>query len=214
MAASRRSSPVFARLYRWVSPLMERAGMTAHRRDLLAGLAGRVVEVGAGNGLLFAHYPPGVTSVLAIEPEPSLRAAAVLAAVDAPVPVRVSDGTAERIDVPDGAFDAAVTCLVLCSVADQASALREIHRVVRPGGELRVLEHVRAATPALRGVQRACDATVWPAIAGGCHTGRDTAAAVEAAGFSFTRRRHLDFPGGPIRLPTSPHVIGVARRNR
>ena len=107
------------------------------RRRLVAGLAGRVVEVGAGNGRMFAHYPGSVAEVVAVEPDDTLRALAERAAAHAPVPVRVVDGDADHLPLPDAAADAVVTSLVLCSVPDQASALAEILRVLRRGGELR-----------------------------------------------------------------------------
>jgi len=92
--------PIFARAYARLSHGMERE-IGGRRRDLLAGLAGRVMEVGAGNGLNFRHYPAAVSEVLAVEPEPYLRRLAVAAARDAPVPVEVVDGTAERLRFPD-----------------------------------------------------------------------------------------------------------------
>jgi ubiquinone/menaquinone biosynthesis C-methylase UbiE len=202
--------PIFARLYARVSPAMDRGGLIEHRRRLLAGLAGRVIEVGAGNGLNFAHYPPAVTSVLAVEPEPVLRELARQAAENAAVPVEVVDGVAKRLPIEDASVDAAVACLVLCSVPDQVAALRELRRVLRPGGELRFLEHVRAETPGLRRVQRLLDATFWPMLGGGCHAGRDTVAAIENAGFTVERADRLTFPESRIPLPASPHVLGTA----
>jgi ubiquinone/menaquinone biosynthesis C-methylase UbiE len=184
--------------------------MIEHRRRLLAGLAGRVIEVGAGNGLNFAHYPSAVTGVLAVEPEPVLCGLARQAAENAAVPVEVVDGVAERLPIGDASVDAAVACLLLCSVPDQGAALRELGRVVRPGGELRFLEHVRAETPGLRRVQRLLDAIFWSMLAGGCHAGRDTAAAIENAGFAVERVDRLRFPESRIPLPTSPHVLGIA----
>jgi SAM-dependent methyltransferase len=204
--------PIFARVYARVSVPIEAHGAAAHRDELLAELAGRVVEVGAGNGLNFDHYPDTVTDVVAVEPEPYLRRRAVEAAARAAVTVRVVDATAEALPSATGAFDAAVASLVLCSVTDPAAALRELHRVVRPGGELRFYEHVRAATAGLARLQRVTD-VVWPHLAGGCHTSRDTTRAITDAGFEITRRRDFDFrPGGPLGLAVGPHVIGRARR--
>ena len=155
--------------------------MAAHRRQALDGLTGTVIEAGAGNGLNFAHYPAGVTAVLAVEPDPYLRQIAGQQARQARVPVEVRDGVAERLPAADASFDAAVATMVLCSVADQRAVLAEIHRVVRPGGQLRFLEHVQAGTPGLRRAQRVLDATVWPLLVGGCHTGRDTLAAIASS---------------------------------
>jgi ubiquinone/menaquinone biosynthesis C-methylase UbiE len=204
--------PLFARFWLWVSPGMERGGMARHRDDLLAGLSGRVIEVGAGNGLNFGHYPPGVTQVLAVEPNPLLRRVAADAAARAPVPVEVTAGTADRLPAADTDFDAGVASLVLCSVPDQPAALRELYRVIRPGGELRFLEHVQATTPGLRRVQRALDATFWPLLCGGDHLGRDTAAEIERAGFRTDRLDRLRFPDSRLTMPSTPHILGRASR--
>jgi ubiquinone/menaquinone biosynthesis C-methylase UbiE len=206
-----RPHPIFARVYARISPAMDAQGAAGHRRALLAGLAGRVLEVGAGNGLNFAHYPSAVTEVLAVEPEPYLRGLAQAAAGQAPVPVRVVDGTADALPAPDAGMDAAVASLVLCSVPDQAHALAELHRVLRPGGELRFFEHVQAETAGLARVQRLAD-LVWPTLLGGCHTSRDTLAAVTAAGFQITSVRRFRFPDGRLPQPAAPHVLGVAHR--
>lgn len=184
--------------------------MDQRRQMLLTGLTGEVVEVGAGDGLNFPHYPPAVIHVLAVEPEPHLRRLAGEAARQAPVPVEVVDGLAERLPFADASADAVVASLVLCSVADQAAALQEIRRVLKPGGQLRFLEHVRADTPGLVRVQRVLDATVWPRVAGGCHTGRDTAAAIEDAGFSIESLERYLFP--EARTPVSFHILGTAIR--
>lgn len=201
---------LFGRYYARVSPAMDTGGMLAYRQRLLAGLAGQVIEVGAGNGLNFAHYPATVTRVLAVEPNPVLREIASQHAANAPVPVEVCDGHAERLPAADGVFDAAVASLVLCSVADQGAVLREIRRVLRPGGQLRFLEHVQARAPGLRRLQRLADATLWPPLAGGCHTGRDTVAAIEAAGFTVGEVEAFRFPDSWLTTPASPHVRGEA----
>jgi len=212
VSGPRRRRPIFARVYAYLSPKMEREGVAEFRAELLAGLTGRVIEVGAGNGLNFAHYPPEVTGVLALEPEPYLRDLAHRAAETAPVPVEVVEGVAERLPAADASADAVVVSLMLCSVADQQAVLGEIHRVLRPGGRLHFFEHVLAETPGLARVQRVLDATVWPHIGGGCHAARDTAAAIEAGGFGIERVRRFRFPETGIPSHTSPHVLGVASR--
>ncbi|MGH8776643.1 MAG: class I SAM-dependent methyltransferase [Jiangellaceae bacterium] len=198
-----------------VSPCHEYAARQpsgVRRRLLVTGLTGRVIEVGAGDGANFAHYPADVSSVLAVEPEPYLRRRAEHAATLTGVPVQVTDGLAEDLPAEDGSFDAAVVSLVLCSVTDQPKALREMHRVLRPGGRLRFFEHVRADGPAMRRVQRLLDATVWPALFGGCHTGADTATAIEDAGFRIEQLNRPRFPDMAIPLPTSQHMLGTASR--
>jgi len=127
------------------------------RTALLAGLTGRVVEVGAGNGMNFSHYPLSVEEVVAVEPEPYLRAKAERAAATAPVTVHVRDGLADALPLESGSIDAAVLSLVLCSVPDQPRALAELRRVLKPGGELRFMEHVRADGPRKAQVQSVAD---------------------------------------------------------
>ena len=210
--AERVSNPVFARIFPRLSQAMEAGGMAAHRERLLAGLTGQVIDVGTGTGASFGHYPSAVDHVIAIEPEPRLRQIATAAARAAPVPVTVTDGLASALPVPDASFDAAVAAFVLCTVPDQDAALREIHRVLKPGGVLCFLEHVRADTPGFTRIQRALDATVWPHLFGGCHLGRDTAAAIEQAGFSIRRLDRFLFPEACT--PVSFHITGQATRRR
>ncbi|MGH3665430.1 MAG: class I SAM-dependent methyltransferase [Egibacteraceae bacterium] len=202
---------LFAWAYPRLSTAMESRGAGAHRDELLAGLRGRVVEIGAGNGLNFAHYPATVGEVIAVEPEPWLRTLAQRAAHRAPVPVHVVEGVAEHLPGADGSCDAGVVSLVLCSVAVPATALAELRRVVRPGGQLRFYEHVRADTAAMARVQDALD-VVWPRLAAGCHTGRDSVAAIADAGFVVEEVRRFRFPPGPVPVPLSPHALGRAHR--
>lgn len=201
----------FSRFYARISPGMEDQGMAELRQEMLAGLHGRVVEIGPANGLNFAHYPSTVTEVVAVEPEPFLRELAVQAARQAPVPITVVPGRAERLPMADHSVDAAVVCLVLCSVLDREQAIHELRRVVRPDGNLRFLEHCIADTPGLRRVQRLADATIWPLLTGGCHTATNPVAALEDKGFTITAVRRLRFPEHRISLPATPHVLGRAR---
>jgi ubiquinone/menaquinone biosynthesis C-methylase UbiE len=199
--------PLFARLYMRTASDKE----DEYRRELLAGLEGQVIEVGAGHGLNFACYPDAVERVLAVEPESVLRTAAIEAAAKAAVDVEVVEGVAGELPAADESFDAGIASLVLCSVSDQQRALAELRRVIRPGGQLRFYEHVIAHPPMSRRLQRFADATFWPRVAGGCHLSRDTEAAIEQAGFEIQASRRFGFsPGSPV--PPIPHVLGVARR--
>jgi SAM-dependent methyltransferase len=207
--AYRIDNPFFARVWPVVAA-HEAAPVRALRRENLAGLSGRVLEIGAGAGTNFANYPPTVTQVVAIEPEPRLAAHARAAAAVAPVPVVVIGETAEGFE--DGEpFDAVVCSLVLCSVRDAAGVLRRMYSLLRPGGELRYLEHVASAGARGR-LQRLADATLWPRLFGNCHTHRYTERAIVDAGFEVdTSRREWTLPiWAP--LPVSELALGRARR--
>jgi ubiquinone/menaquinone biosynthesis C-methylase UbiE len=202
--------PLFARVYIWLS--RGRDPEIEHRQTLLAGLRGRVIEVGAGNGLNFPHYPAEVTRVVAVEPEPTLRHAASEAAANAAVPVEVVDGTASNLPAQDEEFDVGIASLVLCSVPDQRQALAELRRVIRPGGELRFYEHVVSHDRRRARLMRFADRTFWPRISGNCHMSRDTQSAIDAAGFEIEEVDRFRFsPGAPV--PALPHIRGVARRH-
>lgn len=193
--------PLFARA--WTSVLGRNAMGWSDRADLVEGLRGRVLEVGAGDGLNFEHYGDGVTEVVAVEPEPHLRAAAAARGIQR---VAVLDGVAEALPLEDASVDAVVACLVLCTVGSQDRALAEIGRVLRPGGELRFYEHVAATGRAGRAAQRALDGSgLWPRLAGGCHLTRDTESAIRAAGFALPAADLRRF-----RVSLVPHVAGRA----
>jgi SAM-dependent methyltransferase len=181
------------------------------RRRALAGLRGRVLELGCGDGRSFEHYPATVTQVLGVEPDPTARAAAAERAHAVQVPIEVVDGDAGALPAVTGSFDAAVVMGVLCSVPDPARALAEVVRVLAPGGELRFWEHVRSRNPAFRIVQRAADALFWTRALGGCRTTRDTEAAIRAAGFRFETIERGFHPSSPLTITAAPYVLGVAR---
>jgi ubiquinone/menaquinone biosynthesis C-methylase UbiE len=202
--------PRFARMYEKISAEAERRGTAELRDRALAGLTGRVIEVGAGNGMNFRHYPDTVTEVVAVEPENNLRALAERAAASSPVPVKVVAGHGDALLFDDASFDAAVVSLVLCSVPEPQHFLGEVRRVLKPGGELRFFEHVRSARPLL-GVFQDVITPVWSAIGGGCHLNRDSRAAIEAAGFEID---DLDrFTYAPLKfVPPHAHILGRARK--
>ena len=211
MAPTDLPHPRFARLYLRAAPDAERRGVGEHRERLLAGASGRVLELGAGQGLNFPHYPSTVDAVLAVEPEPTLRAAAERAATVAPVPVSVVAGVADALPADDAGFDVVVASLVLCSVPDPARALAELRRVLRPDGELRFYEHVVAERGPRRAFLRFADRSgLWPAVAGGCHPARDTVGAIERAGFAVASIERFGFAPAPL-MPAIPHVLGIAR---
>ena len=199
--------PFFARLWMLLSahetPLLQRL-----RAENLAGLSGRVLEVGAGTGANFAHYPSAVRQVIALEPEIQLAPRAREAAATAPVPVTVIESTIETL--PDTEpFDAVVCSLVLCSVGDLSAVLRQLYSMLKTEGQLRFFEHV--ASPGWRGgLQRLADATVWPRLAGNCHTHRDTEGAIRAAGFTVVAARHQRAFPAWVPIPVSEVAVGRA----
>jgi SAM-dependent methyltransferase len=182
------------------------------RRRVLAGLSGEVIEVGSGDGRSFEHYPPEVQRLLAVEPDPTARAAAEPRAQGASFPIEIVEGDAASLPAVEATFDAAVVMGLLCSVPDPAAALRELRRVLKPGGELRFWEHVRSGNAAFRGVQRAADRLFWTKALGGCETTRDTLAAIRAAGFEVDRVDHGFHSSSLLTVTCAPYVQGAARR--
>lgn len=202
-------NPFFARLWMTMSG-HEPDSLRRLRVANLAGLTGRVLEVGAGTGTNFAHYPAGVTEVIALEPERRLAEVARDAADAAPVPVIVSTAAIEEFGAEES-FDAVVCSLVLCSVDDPDSVVRQLYSMLKPGGELRYLEHV--AGVGLRAtLQKVADATVWPRLLGNCHTHRNTEATIAAAGFSVDGSRREQTLPGWLPVPVSEFAIGRAIR--
>jgi SAM-dependent methyltransferase len=181
------------------------------RRQVLAGLRGSVIEVGSGDGRSFEHYPPGVEHVLAVEPDATARTAAVERAQDAAVPIEVVEGAAEKLPAADGEFDAAVLMGILCTVRDPAAALRELRRILKPGGELRFWEHVRSGNTVFRGLQRATDALFWTRALGGCETTRDTTTAIRAAGFEIVTLERGFHSSSILTITSAPYILGTAR---
>jgi ubiquinone/menaquinone biosynthesis C-methylase UbiE len=157
-------------------------------------------------------YPPEVTEVIAIEPEPTLRGQAETAAESATVPIRVLAGVADELPLADASVDAAVASLVLCAVPDQQHALAEIRRVLRPGRELRFYEHVIPRCQPKRLLLQVVDRSgLWPKIAGGCHPARDTTDAIMQAGFDIEEIERFGFAAQRFE-PLIPHILGIARR--
>jgi ubiquinone/menaquinone biosynthesis C-methylase UbiE len=197
--------PVFARCYERISRWANDIGEKEHRAELVGPAAGRVLEMGCGNGLNFEHYRRA-SRVVALEPDPTMLGLARPRARATPVPVTLVRGAGEALPFPDGLFDTVVASLVLCSVQAPSGAAEEMARVLRPGGELRFLEHVRSSR-ALGAAVQDLVAPAWSSFAGNCHPNRDTMAILRAAGFEPRGRR---FPFGPP-SPCRPHVLGVAR---
>jgi ubiquinone/menaquinone biosynthesis C-methylase UbiE len=187
------------------------AGYRELRRRLVAGLRGNVIEVGAGGGPTFEHYPADVEALVAVEPDPVAREQAAERAAGSGIRIEIVEGLADALPADDESCDAAVVSGLLCSVPDPSAALRELRRVLRPGGELRFLEHVRSNNAAFRGVQRAVDRLFWTRALGGCETTRDTLAAIRAAGFEVESVDRGFHSSSWLTVTSAPYVLGVAR---
>jgi ubiquinone/menaquinone biosynthesis C-methylase UbiE len=197
--------PIFAALYDQKSASAERRWMGERRRRLLAGARGAVLEIGGGTGANLAHYR-NVDRVTIAEPDPFMRNRIGPKLDEARVPVEVSAAGAEALPYPDGSFDTVVSTLVLCTVPDQEAALDEVRRVLRPGGRLLFIEHVRAAGSAARWQDRL--EPLWRRLLAGCHPNRDTVTAIEEAGFEIETFESF-YPPDPLSSLT-PHVQGSA----
>lgn len=174
---------VMARLYDPFVWLGELAGMRRRRRELLTAARGRVVEIGAGTGLNVAHYPDAVDELVLTEPEPGMRRKLERRLDRLARRALIVDAPAQRLPFDDHSVDTVVGTLVLCTVEDPESALREIARVLRPGGQLLFIEHVRADSRFLAACQDRL-LRPWRGFAGGCVCNRPTLELMRAGGFT------------------------------
>jgi len=198
---------IYATIYDQMSSGSERSGLSKERRKLLAEAHGATIEIGAGTGLNLAHYPPAVTRLWLVEPEPSMRKR-LLRRADGHDDVEIVAAGAEALPFPDATFDTAVVTLTLCSVTDEDAALAEIARVLRPGGRLLFLEHVRDTDPAMARKQ---DHPVFLYSWIGCHPNRDTLTAISRAPFEVTTVRRGEVPKAP--RVERPMIVGTATRS-
>jgi ubiquinone/menaquinone biosynthesis C-methylase UbiE len=183
---------VFAAAYDRAMAGPERAGLSAHRRRLVPGLTGRVLEIGGGTGVNLALYGAEVTELVIAEPEAPMadRLEARLSLMPGlAARARVIRAPAEQLPLPDASVDAVVATLVLCTVHDPARALAEVRRVLVPGGTLVFIEHVRADQPRLAAWQDRLHG-VHKFTGHGCHCNRRTLANIETAGFVVTELEH------------------------
>lgn len=183
------------------------------RRALLADLTGDVLEIGAGTGANLPHYPDGLRSLTLTEPDPHMRRRLVLAVSqggERPFTVEISDAAATALPVPDASRDAVICTLVLCTVPDPQAVLREVVRVLRPGGRFVYLEHVAAwDNPGRLRWQRALE-PAWRVLADGCHLTRRTGEHIRDAGLVVDSEQHESMRKA---LPwVRPSLRGVARR--
>ena len=197
--------PIFAALYDGLGAAAERGWMGRRRSRLLAGAAGSVLEIGGGTGANLPHYRDAGRVVVS-EPDPFMRGRLRRKLVRARVPVEVSESGAEDLPFRDGSFDAVVSTLVLCSVPNQEKALAEVRRVLRPGGRLLFIEHVRGEGSVARVQDRVLP--LWSRLFAGCHPNRDTLGSIQAAGFEVGKLDRF-VPPGPF-TGLVPHIQGEA----
>ncbi len=191
----------------------EQAALGRWRAELLQNLAGSVLEVGAGTGANLAHYPPAVTRVVLTEPSVHMRQqlARRLTGSDARVDHALVAADAEALPCGDAEFEAVVCTLVLCSVRNLEQSLREMRRVLRPGGRLVFIEHVAAVGDPLRlGLQRGLE-PFWKRLADNCHLTRDTTSAIRLAGFDFEQLTREGMPEAPPFVAATIRGVAVKR---
>ena len=199
-------SRFFAMTYDRQIAKVDKAGLRGFREGLLAGAAGRVLEIGGGTGNNLPFYGPAVASLTITEPEiPMLRRLERKAREQAPA-ARVLRAPAEDLPFEDDCFDVAVSTLVLCGVDDQPRALRELRRVLRPGGRLLFLEHVRSGDPGQARSQDRMNGLNRFVV--GCDCNRPTLDSIQEAGFTVTRVEHTTMPKVP--RFASPVIVGSA----
>lgn len=199
-------SAFFAATYERQMRKTEAMGLREQRAALLAPLTGRVLEIGAGTGLNLEHYGPAVSELVITEPEPAMIRRLERRVDASHRRTTVVRAPADDLPFEGGSFDAVVSVLVLCGVPDQAAALREIRRVLRPGGELRFLEHVRDPDPAIARFQDRMNWLNRAVVC--CHCNRPTDRAVVAAGFTIRDFSRGELPNAPKFV--RPAITGVA----
>lgn len=200
--------PVFTQVYRWLAKAEDSGAVGRARTEVSQALHGRVLVVGLGPAEDLHHLPSSVDEVLGVEPSPSMRRVARAAVAAAPMSVEVIDAVGEQLPLPDNSVDCALFAYVLCTVEDPDLVLAETLRVLRPGGVIAVLEHVRAAEGTwMRRAQRLLG-PMWPHMTGGCHCDRDTRAVFETAGLDVSGLTSPPLVNLP---PVAPSLVGTIR---
>jgi ubiquinone/menaquinone biosynthesis C-methylase UbiE len=199
---------LFAATYDRGLKATEEAGLRRMRVELLAAAGGRVVEIGAGTGVNLGLYPEAVTELVMTEPDPHMAKRLRARAADSGAATKIVEAPAERLPFGDDEFDVAVAMLVLCTVPDPDAAVAELSRVLKPGGRLLFVEHVRSRHPDLAHWQDRLERP-WRFLADGCHCNRDTLATLGASSFELGEVAHDRTPKAPPIV--QPLVRGTAR---
>jgi SAM-dependent methyltransferase len=186
----------FTAAYDWLLKGTEEAGLREMRRETLSRATGRTIDLGAGTGANLGLYPAAVTELTLAEPDPHMLRKLRPRAEEAGVEAEIVEAGAEDLPFEDSSFDTAVFTLVLCTVPDPDAALAEAARVLKPGGRLLFVEHVRAEEPGLARWQDRLEGP-WRFFGDGCHCNRDTAASIEAARFTLETLDKDELPKSP-----------------
>jgi ubiquinone/menaquinone biosynthesis C-methylase UbiE len=174
----------------------EEAGLQEMRRELLSRASGRTIDIGAGTGANLTLYPDAVTELVMAEPDPHMARRLRSKIAETNSPATLVEAPSERLPFEDSSFDTAVFTLVLCTAGDPAAALREAARVLRPGGTLLFLEHVRSEDPGLARWQDRLERP-WRFFGDGCHCNRDTVATIEASTLELEGVTRGEIPKAP-----------------
>jgi ubiquinone/menaquinone biosynthesis C-methylase UbiE len=199
---------LFAALYDRGLKSTEEAGLGQMRADLLAGAEGRVIEIGAGTGVNIDLYPDAVQDLVLVEPDPHMAKRLRERLAGSPRAATIAEAPAERLPFESASFDTAVATLVLCTVPDPVAAVAELARVLKPGGQLLFIEHVRAEDPALARWQDRLEKP-WRFLGDGCHCNRDTLATLAASRFELGEVERDRIPKAPAIV--RPLVRGIVR---
>jgi ubiquinone/menaquinone biosynthesis C-methylase UbiE len=201
--------PLFARWYDRFTKSTEEAGLRDKRRALLTGARGRTLEIGAGTGINLELYPDSVTELVLIEPDGHMRGQLERKLDASAREAEVVEAAGERLPFPDQSFDTAVATLVFCTIPDPEAALGEVARVLKPGGRLLFLEHVRADDPGAARWQDRLERP-WGWFGRGCHPNRDTLGTIEASALEVSSVEEDGMPKAPPIV--RPLIVGEATR--
>jgi ubiquinone/menaquinone biosynthesis C-methylase UbiE len=199
----------FAQCYDWFLRRAEKEGLAAQRRTLLSFAKGRTLEIGSGTGLNLPHYPAAVTQLVLSEAYRHMLAILRRKVASAKRPAFVVEASAEELPFPDASFDTVVGTMVLCTAAEPARVLREVARVLRPGGQYLFLEHIRHPDPRVARRQDRWQ-PAWYLFGNGCHCNRDTVTTLLESSFLIEELQHGRIPG--VWAIVEPMVSGRARR--
>jgi SAM-dependent methyltransferase len=199
----------FSALYDRCLRSTEEAGLIEMRRATLATASGRTIDIGSGTGANLGLYPAAVTELVCAEPDPHMIKKLRAKAGEGATSPEIVEAPAEALPFEDSSFDTAVFTLVLCTVPDPDAALAEAARVLKPGGRLLFVEHVRSERPGLARWQDRLEGP-WRFLGDGCHCNRDTVRSIEASPLSLELVHKDELPKSPPLV--RPLVRGIATR--